>query len=196
MKLPKNTKIILASTSPRRKELFEKLRLPFEIENSEYEEDMTLKMSPKKLALTLSHGKAKAVADKHKNGVIIGADTFVVFNDHLLGKPKSKSEAKQMLKKLSGKRVDILTGLTIIDIKNKKTIRLTDTTKVYIKKLEDKEINNYIASGEPLDKAGAFAIQGLGAVIIKKIEGDFMGAMGLPLFALAKELKKIGIKVL
>jgi septum formation protein len=196
MKLPKNTKIILASTSPRRKELFEKLRLPFTIEASEYEEDMTLKMPPKKLAMTLSYGKAAAVAKKHKSGIIIGADTFIVFKDHLLGKPKSKIEAKQMLKKLSGQRVDILTGLTIIDVKNKKTIRLTDTTKVYIKKLEDKEINNYIASGEPMDKAGAFAIQGLGAVIIKKIEGDFMGAMGLPLFILAKELKKLGIQII
>lgn len=189
-------KIILASTSPRRKELFEKLRLPFTIEASDYEEDMTLKMSPQKLAKVLSAGKAEAVAKKHKSGIIIGADTFVVFNDHLLGKPKNKKEAKIMLQKLSGKRVDILTGLTIIDIKAKKKISLTDIASVFIKKLSEEEINNYIASGEPMDKAGAFAIQGLGAVIIKKMEGDFMCAMGLPLFILAKELKKLGIKII
>lgn len=191
-----NKKIILASTSPRRKELFEKLRIPFTIEASDYEEDMTLKMSPVNLARTLSRGKAMAVAKKHKSGIVIGADTFVVFHNHLLGKPKSKMEAKQMLEKLSGKRVDVLTGLTIIDIEAGKKLSTTDITKVFIKKLSEKEIDNYIASGEPMDKAGAFAIQGLGAVIIKKIEGDFLGSMGLPLYILAKELKKMGVDVL
>ncbi|NCN21905.1 septum formation protein Maf [Candidatus Falkowbacteria bacterium] len=189
-------KIILASSSPRRKELFEKLRLPFTIEASDYEEDMTLKIPPLKLAKTLSCGKALAVARKHQSGIVIGADTFVVFDNHLLGKPKSEAEAVKMLTKLSGKRVDILTGLTIINIASGKKVSITDITKVYIKKLSKQEIDNYVMSGEPMDKAGAFAIQGLGAVIIKKIEGDFMGAMGLPLFALAKELKKLGIDVL
>ncbi|MFA6513897.1 MAG: nucleoside triphosphate pyrophosphatase [Patescibacteria group bacterium] len=189
-------KIILASTSPRRKELFERLRLPFVIEAPDYEEDMTLKMPPQKLAQFLSYGKAMSVAKKHKSGVVIGADTFVVLNNKLLGKPKNKAEAKKMLENLSGKRVDILTGLTIIDIASSKKVSFTDITKVYIKKLTEKEIDNYIKSGEPLDKAGAFAIQGLGAVIIKRIEGDFLGSMGLPLFVLAKELKKIGINVL
>lgn len=192
----KNKKIILASTSPRRKELFGKLRSPFVVEASDYEEDMTLKMSPIKLAKFLSYGKAAAVAKKHKSGIVIGADTFVVFNDHLLGKPKNKMEAKKMLKKLSGKRVDILTGLAIIDIDSGKKINTIDVTKVFIRKLSSQEIDNYVASGEPMDKAGAFAIQGLGAVIIKRIEGDFMGAMGLPLFILAKELKKFGVNVL
>ena len=189
-------RIILASTSPRRKELFAKFNLPFEIEAPDYEEDMTLNVVPLKLAKILSQGKAEAVAQKHKNGIVIGADTFVVFKNHLLGKPKNKTEAKIMLEKLSGKRVDILTGLTIIDVASGKKVGTTDITKVYIKKLSQSEIKNYITSGEPMGKAGAFAIQGLGAVIIKRIEGDFMGAMGLPLFALAKELKKLGINVL
>lgn len=189
-------KIILASTSPRRKELFEKLRLPFTIEASDYEEDMTLKMRPLNLARTLSRGKALAVAKKHKEGVVIGADTFVIFHNHLLGKPNSKVEAKQMLKKISGKRVDVLTGLALIDISSGKKISTTDITKVFIRRLSEQEIDNYIASGEPMDKAGAFAIQGLGAVIIRKIEGDFLGSMGLPLYILAKELKKMGVNVL
>ncbi len=196
MKKIKNRKIILASTSPRRKELFEKLRIPFIIEASDYEEDMTLKMPPVKLVKVLSAGKAMAVANKHKEGIIIGADTFVVFNNQLFGKPKNKLEAKKMLEKLSGKRVDILTGLTIIDLDLKKKISVTDIAKVYIKKLSGNEIDNYIASGEPMDKAGAFAIQGLGAVIIRKVEGDFMSIMGLPLFILSKQLKKLGINVL
>ncbi|MFA5184674.1 MAG: Maf family protein [Patescibacteria group bacterium] len=196
MKKLKHKKIILASTSPRRKELFGRLRIPFTIEASDYEEDMTLKMPPTKLVKTLSRGKAMAVAKKHKSGIVIGADTFVVFGDHLLGKPKDEAEARKMLERLSGQRVDILTGLTIIDIARRKKKSITDITKVFIKKLSKREINNYIASGEPLDKAGAFAIQGLGAVIIKKVEGDFMGAMGLPLFALARELEKLGVNIL
>lgn len=189
-------KIILASTSPRRQELFGRLGLPFIIEASDYEEDMSLKMPPLKLVKFLSLGKAMAVAKKHQSGIVIGADTFVVFNDSLLGKPKSIAEAKKMLARLSGKRVDILTGLTVIDIAAGKKTTTTDVTKVFLRKLSKKEIDNYVASGEPMDKAGAFAIQGLGAVIIKKIEGDFLGAMGLPLFVLAKELKKLGINVL
>lgn len=189
-------KIILASTSPRRKELFAKLRLPFIIEAPDYEEDMTLKMPPLKLAKVLSNGKAMSVAKNHKTGIVIGADTFVVLNNKLLGKPKSEAEARKMLVSLSGKRVDILTGLTIIDVKSGKKVSFTDITKIYIKKLSPSEINNYIASGEPMDKAGAFAIQELGAVLIKRIEGDFMGSLGLPLFTLAKELKKLGVAVL
>ncbi|MFA6417471.1 MAG: Maf family protein [Patescibacteria group bacterium] len=189
-------KIILASTSPRRKELFGKLRLPFVTEAPDYEEDMTLKMPPLKLAKVLSSGKAMSVAKNHKTGIIIGADTFVVLNNKLLGKPKSEAEAKKMLASLSGKRVDILTGMTIIDIARAKKVSITDVTKVYIKKLSSQEINNYVASGEPMDKAGAFAIQELGAVLIKRIEGDFMGSLGLPLFTLAKELKKLGVEVL
>jgi septum formation protein len=192
----KPKKIILASASPRRKELFGKLGLPFTVEATDYEEDMTLKIPPLKLARILSSGKAMAVAKKHRSGVVIGADTFIVHDNRLLGKPKDEREARKMLRKLSGQRVDILTGLTIINIASGKKVSLTDITKVYIKKLSPKEITSYIKSGEPMGKAGAFAIQGLGAVIIKRIEGDFMGAMGLPLYILAKELKKMGINVL
>ena len=137
-----------------------------------------------------------SVAKNHKTGIVIGADTFVVLNNKLLGKPKSEVDARKMLTSLSGKRVDILTGLTIIDVASGKKVSITDVTKVYLKKLSPSEINNYIASGEPMDKAGAFAIQELGAVLIKRIEGDFMGSLGLPLFTLAKELKKLGVEVL
>ncbi len=189
-------KIILASTSPRRQELFSKLKLPFVIEAPDYEEDMTLKMPPQKLAKVLANGKALSVAKKHKSGIVISADTFVVLNNKLLGKPKSEAEARKMLASLSGKRVDVLTGLAIIDIAKNKKVSFIDITKIYFKKLSPQEINNYIASGEPMDKAGAFAIQELGAVLIKRIEGDFMGSMGLPLFTLAKELKKMGVTVL
>ena len=191
-----NPPIILASTSPRRKELFAKLGIPFTIETSEYEEDMTLKLTPRKLALVLSRGKAAAVAKKHKVGIVIGADTFVVLGNHLLGKPKSEDEAKKMLRRQSGKSLDIITGFTIVDAGSGKMVQKTVVTTVLIKKLTSQEIDAYVASGEPMDKAGAFAIQGIGSVLIKHIEGDFLGAMGLPLYDLAIELKKFGVQVL
>lgn len=188
--------IILASTSPRRKELLEKTGLKFKIVSSNYEEDMSLKMRPLILAKFLSKGKAEAVAKKYKNHIIISADTFVALNDELLGKPHTRDEAREMLKKISNKVVSIITGYTVIDTGDNKKISNVSEAKVYIKRLSSDEIENYIKTKEPLDKAGAFAIQGLGAVIIKKIEGDFFGIVGLPLYDLSETLKKFGVKIL
>jgi len=188
-------KIILASTSPRRKELLEKIGLKFKIVPSNYEEDMNLKMKPLALAKFLSKGKAEEVAKKYKNHVIIAADTFVALGDELLGKPHKVSEAEKMLRKISGRAVSIITGYTIIDTSVAKRISNVSESKVYIKKLTEEEIKSYIKTKEPLDKAGAFAVQGIGAVLIKKIEGDFFGIVGLPLYDLAQSLKKLGIKI-
>ncbi len=188
--------IILASTSPRRKELMEKLNLKFTAVSSDYEEDMTLKLKPLQLAKTLSTGKALAVVKKYPNHIIIAADTFVALNDKLLGKPHTKETAKKMLKQISGKAVSVISGLTVIDTSSGRKISQAVETKVYIKKLSDQEISGYIKTGEPLDKAGAFGIQELGAVIIKKIDGDFFNVVGLPLFVLSETLKKFGIKIL
>lgn len=191
-----NRKIILASTSPRRKELMERLGLKFEIVASDYEEDMGLKMHPMELAKFLSRGKAEAVAKKHKNHIIIAADTFVALKYELLGKPHTEIEAEKMLRKISGKVVSIITGYTVIDSLTNKKISKAVEAKVYIKKLTDEEIANYIKTKEPLDKAGAFAVQGIGSVIIKKIEGDFFGIVGLPLYDLAESLKKFGVRII
>jgi len=125
-------KIILASTSPRRKELFAKLRLPFEIQASEYEEDMTLPMPPLELVEFLSLGKAQSAAEKNPNAIVIAADTFVVFENKFLGKPKSENEAKEILRMPSGKENDIVTGVTIIDTETGKQISFHDTSKVFI----------------------------------------------------------------
>ncbi|MBT5337668.1 septum formation protein Maf [Candidatus Falkowbacteria bacterium] len=189
-------KIILASTSPRRKEIMAKTRLKFKVVASDYEEDMSLKMPPLKLAKFLSKGKADSVAKKYRNHLIIGADTFVVLNNKLLGKPSDIADAKKMLKQISGKVLLIVTGYTIIDTGSGKSISKATETKVHIKKLKPSEIINYVKSGEPLDKAGAFGVQELGAVIIKKIEGDFYNVMGLPIFDLSQELKKFGVNII
>lgn len=189
-------KIYLASTSPRRKELLSKLNLPFEIVASSYEEDMTIKLPPDRLVRLLARGKARAAASHLSSGVVIAADTFVVLGDKFLGKPKSVLEAKKMLRMISGKIVKIVTGLTLIDLDKKKEICDVDIAEVKIKKLSSDEIGNYIKTKEPLDKAGAFAVQGIGAVLIEWSRGDYNGIVGLPLFKLAKNLKKLGIKVL
>ncbi len=188
--------IILASTSPRRRELLAKLGLKFKVVESDYEEDMSLKMTPKKLAAFLSKGKAESVAKKYKKHLIISADSFVVLGSEVFGKPHTPEKATEILRKISGKVVSNLTGFTIMDTLNKKVISRTVETKIYIKKLTREEIANYVKSGESLDRAGGFVVQGLGALLVRKIEGDFWGIMGLPLFDLAKELKKFGVKII
>lgn len=188
--------IILASTSPRRKEILSKTGLKFTVVASDFEEDMTLELKPLALAKYLSRGKAEAVARKYTNHIVIAADTFVALGQELLGKPKTVPDAKCMLKKISGRSLSIITGYTIIDTATKKRLSRAVTTKALIKKLSAAEIERYVKTNEPLDKAGAFAIQGVGAVMIKKINGDFYGAVGLPLFDLAESLKKFGVQIL
>jgi septum formation protein len=188
-------KIILASTSPRRKELLKQIGLDFEIMPSKYEEDMTLKMSSTKLARTLAYGKAFEVAKKLKSGIVVGSDTFIVYWGKRIGKPKNKKDAQRILEMISGKWLKIYSGIAIIDIKNKKEVIDHELTKVKIKKLSAKEISDYIKTGEPLDKAGAFAIQGRGAIFIEKIKGCHSNVIGLPLYKLYTSLQKLGINI-
>lgn len=187
--------IILASASPRRKELLEKIGLNFEIEPGGCEEVADTGLEAHELALKLSREKAEVIARKHPNAIVIAADTVVLLGDKILGKPHSQAEAGKMLRSLSGKSHNVITSFTIIDTDKKKILSKSVETKVYIRKLNPKEIDAYIKSGEPLDKAGAYAIQGLGSLIVEKIEGDYFNVVGLPLGSLAEALKKFGIDV-
>ena len=189
-------KIILASTSPRRKALLAFTGLPFAVEESNYEEDMTLPLPPKKLAIFLSRGKAEAVARRHKNAIVIGADTFVVVGRELMGKARTPAEARLMLRKLSGRKTSAITAFTVIDTKSGRRVSKAVESLVYFKKFTARDIEGYIRSGESLGKAGAYTDQGLGGVLIRKIEGDFPGIVGLPIYALSETLKKFGISVL
>lgn len=189
-------KIVLASASPRRKEILGLTGLDFVIDPSDYEEDMELDLKPHRLALFLSSEKAKAVARKHSNALIIAADTFIVFRDHLLGKPHVSREAIRMLQLLSGKAHSVITGFTVMDADTGKKLSRQVETRVYFRKMTEQEIRAYVRTGEPLDKAGAYAIQGLGAVFIKKIEGDYFNVVGLPLSSLMEVLKKFGVSAL
>jgi septum formation protein len=188
--------IILASASPRRKEILEKTGLKFGVDESRFEEKMDTGLKPCDLARFLSRKKAREVARRHSNALVISADTIVVLRGRIFGKPCNEEQAKEMLRVFSGKTHSVITGFTIIDTASKKELSRSITSKVFFKRLSADEIEAYIKSGEPLDKAGAYAIQGLGAVLIKRIEGDFFNVMGLPLNALAESLKKFGVNVL
>jgi len=188
--------IILASASPRRKELLEKIGLRFKVEPSNYEEDMRSELEPHEFARKISLEKAKVVASKHKNAIVIAADTFIIFGGQILGKPHTEKEARKMLETISGKPHSVITGFSIIDTGTSKTLSKSVETKIYIRKLTLAEIDAYVKSKEPLDKAGAYAIQGLGAVFVEKIEGDYFNVIGLPLSALTEALKEFGISVL
>jgi septum formation protein len=188
-------KIVLASASPRRKELLQKIGLKFEVDASNCAEEIDPTLKPDEIVRRISIEKACAVASRHKDAVIIAADTIGVIGKKLLGKPRTAGEARKMLAQISGKSHEVITGFTVLDTATNKVISGTVNTKVYIKKMTQQEIDAYVQTGEPLDKAGAYGIQGLGAVIVEKIEGDYYNVVGLPLSALAEVLKEFGINV-
>ena len=189
-------KIILASGSPRRKELLQMLIGDnFEIKTSNYEEDNTLDLSPKDLVLHHSLEKGKDVAKQLTDGIVISADTIVVFDNKVLGKPHTEEKAKEMLGQINGKIVEVITGLAIIDVENNKELQDFELTKAKMKQMSEKEMEDYIKSGEPLDKAGAFGIQGKAAVLVERLEGDYFNVVGLPLFKLNKLFQKLGISI-
>lgn len=188
-------KIILASASPRRKELLKKTGLKFRAVSSDYKEDMTLKLSPKELAKVLSMGKAEAAAKRYKDAIIIGADTFIAYHGRVLGKPHTAERARAMLRQLSGTANSVITGFSIIDTKTGKRISRAIECKVYLRKMTTREIDAYVKTGEPLDKAGAYAVQERGSVFVERTEGNFFTIMGLPIYELMQELVKFGVEV-
>jgi len=189
-------RIVLASASPRRKQLLEQLGLRFEVESSDYDEEMTSGSEPHEMARELSLGKARTAARKHQNALIIAADTLVVLGDRILGKPHTNSEAREMLRALNGQVHSVITGFTILDAETGKVLSRSVETRVHMRKLTMREIDGYVRTKEPLDKAGGYAIQGRGAVLVERIEGDYSNVVGLPLSALAESLREFGIHVL
>lgn len=188
--------IILASASPRRQQLLLQLGLKFSVEPSYLDEnpDTTMDFGP--LAAKMAHSKAMAVASKHDEGLVIGADTIVVLDDRILGKPGTFEEAEEMLRILSGRWHKVFTGVSLVDAATKRHIKEFEESRVKFKVLSSLEIQNYIKTGEPMDKAGAYGIQGKGALFIEKIEGDYYNIVGLPLFKLSQMLKHFDITIL
>ncbi len=188
-------RIILASTSPRRKSLLEQIGLKFSVDARVHEDTETISQEPHHLAMEIAFRKAKSVANEHPDAIIIAADTFGVIDGHRFGKQHTEREARAMLAKLSGKAHTVISGFTVLDTLTGKTVSRSVETTVYMKQLTKLEIEAYVRTGEPLDKAGAYAIQGLGAVLVEKIEGDYFNVVGLPLRALSEVLKEFGINV-
>ena len=177
-------KIILASASPRRREILENLGIEFEVLVSEADESKIDKNSvkPSLYVQELALLKACAVAEKlkNKNALIISADTIVYLDGEILGKPRNDEDAECMLSKLSGKNHSVFSGICVMDAKTLKSVCAKEETKVLFSEIPPEKIRDYVKTGEPMDKAGAYAVQGLGALFAEKIEGDFFNVIGLP----------------
>lgn len=170
--------LILASGSPRRKEILDTMGLEFSVDVSDADESFA--GTPEEMVLELSRRKALAVASRHSGAMILAADTLV-FGDEVLGKPHSAEEAKRMLAELSGRWHSVYTGVTMIDTRSGKTLSRADVTRVHFVSMTAQDIDAYVATGEPLDKAGAYGIQGRGGMFIDRIEGSYSNVVGLPM---------------
>lgn len=187
-------KIILASGSPRRRELMELIGMPFETDVSEADENIEDKLPPAEYVGELSKRKAEAVAHRHPGDIVIGADTIVVLEGRILGKPKDEEEAFEMLCMLAGRTHSVFTGVTMI-YPAEETASASDSfcvkTDVTMYPADDKLLKSYSRCGEPLDKAGAYGIQGKGALLVERIDGDYYNVMGLPAAKLFRRLNDI-----
>ena len=186
--------LVLASASPRRRELLSVVGInDFKVLPSEAEEKTEQGQTPRETVTALSRRKAEDVARRVPEDTVIAADTMVFLDGKLLGKPKSRVEAAEMLRELSGKCHSVYTGVTVSGPNG--TITDVCETRVFFRKLTEHEIDAYVDSGEPMDKAGAYGIQGRAAVFVEKIEGDYYNVVGLPLCMLYEMLEKVGYNV-
>ena len=185
--------LILASASPRRKELLGLFHIPFAIRVADIDEAMDNTKSPCDEVARVSRLKALAV-ERQEEDIVIAADTIVVCEGRILGKPHSGAEAVQMLSLLSGRDHQVMTGCTVL--KGDRTETFTEVTDLHFRPLSQKEIENYVASGEPMDKAGAYGIQGGAALFCERMVGDYYNVMGLPVCRLSQVLKTIAPELL
>ncbi|HSW64930.1 MAG TPA: Maf family protein [Dissulfurispiraceae bacterium] len=188
--------IILASASPRRKELLRRIGLEFSVSTAHAEEVCSARLSPRDCAKALARHKAACVAQHYPHDLILAADTIVVLGNDILNKPVDAGDARRMLKRLSGRCHVVITAYTILDASSGKSRTRAVESKVWFRRLTALEIEAYIKTGEPFDKAGAYGIQEFGALLVRKIDGDYFNVMGLPIASLAHTLKEFGIEVL
>lgn len=183
-------RLILASSSPRRKEILQKIYKSFEIITCDVDESVDENLGPGQLVMELAQKKAQAVAETNRDAFVIGSDTIVYHHPQVLGKPKDKQDAKQMLQLLSGQTHSVYTGVAVV--KGDERIQFFEKTDVKFWELTEEEIDTYIETGEPFDKAGAYGIQDIGSILVESIHGDFFAVMGLPIARLFRTLKKMG----
>ncbi len=183
------SKIILASASPRRRELLSLAEIKFDLCIKNVDETIPAGMSPAQAAEHTAMKKAMAVSLINDEAIVLGADTIVVLDGEILGKPKDKDDAYAMLRKLSGKEHEVITGVCLAVGKQKTVFHSVSKVKFY--ELSETEIRHYVLTGEPMDKAGAYGIQGRGCTLVEKIEGDYFNIVGLPVARVAREIKKL-----
>ncbi len=185
--------IILASRSPRRIEAIGKLTANFKVVAANVEETLDSKLSPQENALAIARRKALDVAQAHPGHPVLGADTLVVLQDKIIGKPQDTGDAHRILKQLSGKKHQVITGVVLIY--GEACYEEAAVSSVHIRPQNDKAITDYIASGEPMDKAGAYAIQGKGAVLVESYEGSYSNIVGFPVDTVKKLLRQAGVEL-
>ncbi|HLF76184.1 MAG TPA: Maf family protein [Dehalococcoidia bacterium] len=193
---PDRRKLVLASGSPRRLDLLRALGLQFEIDASEASEEIAAGLDIAEAVVDVALRKARDVAPRHRNALVIAADTLVALDAHVLGKPRDAKEAAEMLRRLSGRSHRVFTGLAVLDASTLIYETRVMQTEVQFRDLSNLEIETYVRSGEPLDKAGAYGMQALGSIFVSRIEGDYFNVIGLPLVALNELLKNAGCCVL
>lgn len=181
--------LILASGSPRRRELLDLMGLTYTVEKPDVDESFSGR--PSETVMEISRRKAAAVAARHSDSIIIAADTLV-FADGALGKPHTPERAKEMLRSLAGNWHHVYTGITVINTRSGRILRNVDKTRVHLVPMTEQEINAYVATGEPLDKAGAYGIQGMGGMFVDRIDGSYSNVVGLPMSMLRIMLAQVG----
>ena len=184
--------IILASQSPRRQELLKLLSMPFTVRVADIDETMDPQGSPREEVAKVSLRKARAIS-READDVVIAADTIVVCQDRVLGKPRDPEDAKAMLRLLSGRDHQVMTGMTVL--RGETVLTCTEVTDIHFRELSEKEIEAYVASGEPMDKAGSYGIQGGAALFCDRMVGDYYNVMGLPVCRLGQVLKELAPEI-
>ncbi len=187
--------LILASGSPRRRQLLEQIGLTFAVRSSDVDESVSPGLTPAQVVESLSARKGEAVAAEAAPGdLVLSADTVVALDGAILGKPRDRAEAEAMLTALSGRTHQVYTGVTLLQDGRRLTEH--EVTAVTFRPLSPEEIAAYVSTGEPMDKAGAYGIQGLGALLVERLEGDYFNVMGLPLCRLGEMLAQFGVRPL
>lgn len=185
--------VILASQSPRRKELMGLFHIPFTVRVSDADETMPSELSPAEAVALVSRRKAEAVP-RQADDLVIAADTIVVLGEEILGKPKDPADARRMLRLLSGRDHQVMTGMTLL--RGQQTLVCTEITDIHFRPLSDREIDAYVRTGESMDKAGSYGIQGGAALFAERLVGDYYNVMGLPVCRLGQLLREIAPEIM
>ena len=185
--------LVLASASPRRLELLRSIGIDVRVVPSRYDEPQRDDLPPRELAVLHAQEKAREVAARIPDALIVAADTVVDLDGITLGKPRDAADARRMLRALSGRAHDVHTAFTLVDPTTRASCHEVETTRVWFYDLDDEQIAAYVASGDPADKAGAYGIQGSGATLVRRVEGDFYTVMGFPLGRFARALARLGL---